>query len=92
MLVKPSVGERLWLYLAMSKVVVSAVLVKQDGVDQLSVYYVSYLFKGEELHYTGLKKLMLELFLTTRHLRLYFLLHPIIVLIDTPFGRILTHP
>lgn len=70
---------------------ISAVLVRQTGVDHHLVYYISYLFKGPKLHYISLEKLTLGLILVTRHLGSYFLLHRIVVLTNTLVRHILTH-
>lgn len=55
------------------------------------MYYISYLFMGAKLHYTGLEKLTMGLTLTVQRLHSYFLSHPIMVLIDTLLGHILNH-
>lgn len=41
-LTKPRVGEKLWVYLAMSEVVVNAVLVWKEEGKQYPMYYISY--------------------------------------------------
>ncbi|XP_073016849.1 uncharacterized protein [Primulina eburnea] len=69
----------------------SSVLVKLDGSVQQPVYYVSHALKGVEIRYSGLEKLALALVMTARRLRPYFLSHPIVVLTNSPLGRILTH-
>lgn len=55
-LTKPCTGEKLWVYLTTSEVVVSAVIVLQEEGRQYPVYYISYLFKGVEFYYIGLEK------------------------------------
>lgn len=72
MLAKPRSGEKLWVHLVASKATVSAILVRQDGADQHPVYYVIYLFKGDELCCTSLEKLTLGLILVAWGLRHYF--------------------
>ncbi|XP_073130891.1 uncharacterized protein [Henckelia pumila] len=91
-LAKPVDGEGLWVYLSASEAAVSSVLVKKEGSTQKSVYYVSHALKGAELRYSGLEKLVLAIVMTARRLRPYFLSHPIVVLTNSPLGRILTHP
>ncbi|XP_075499207.1 uncharacterized protein LOC142537588 [Primulina tabacum] len=90
-LAKPTAGEPLWVYLSATEGAVSSVLVKLDGSVQQSVYYVSHALKGAEIRYSGLEKLALALVMTARRLRPYFLSHPIVVLTNSPLGRILTH-
>ncbi|XP_073121211.1 uncharacterized protein [Henckelia pumila] len=89
---KPMAGEGLWVYLSASEGSVSSVLVKKEGSTQKPIYYVSHALKGAELRYSGLEKLVLALVMTARRLRPYFLSHPIVVLTNSPLGRILTHP
>lgn len=91
-LTKPYVSEKLWVYLAMSIVVMSIVLVRQEEGEQYPICNISNLFEGVELHYTSLKKLTMGLTLTARRLRPYFLSYRIMVLTDTPLGHILSHP
>ncbi|XP_073152912.1 uncharacterized protein [Henckelia pumila] len=86
------VGEGLWVYLSSSEGAVSSVLVKKKGSTQKPVYYVSHVLKGAKLRYSGLEKLVLALVMTARCLRPYFPSHPIVVLTNSPLGRILTHP
>ncbi|XP_075494699.1 uncharacterized protein LOC142532266 [Primulina tabacum] len=90
-LAKPAAGEPLWVYLSATEGAVSSVLVKLDGSVQQPVYYVSHALKGAEIRYSGLEKLALALVMTARRLRPYFLSHPIVVLTNSPLGRILTH-
>ncbi|KAL6543467.1 hypothetical protein OROHE_010089 [Orobanche hederae] len=51
-LVKPVPGEKLFLYLAASEVALSAVLVRAEGQDHLSIYYVSQALHDAETRYT----------------------------------------
>lgn len=75
----------------MSEVVISVVLVRQEEEEQYLVCYISYLFKGLELHYTSFEKLTIGLTLIARRLCPYFQSHLIVVLIDTLLERILSH-
>ncbi|XP_073041970.1 uncharacterized protein [Primulina eburnea] len=90
-LVKPSVGEQLYVYLSATEAAVSSVLVRQKGTEQNPVYYISHALKGAELRYTTVEKLALALVTTARRLRPYFLSHPIMVLTNSPLGKIMTH-
>ncbi|XP_073294517.1 uncharacterized protein [Primulina huaijiensis] len=90
-LAKPAAGQPLWVYLSTTEEAVSSVLVKLDGSVQQPVYYVSHALKGAEIRYSGLEKLSLALVMTARRLRPYFLSHPIVVLTNSPLGKILTH-
>lgn len=82
----------LWIYLSLSEIAVSSTLVRQEQDKKYPVYYISYILKSPEVRYIGLENITLELILIARRLHPYFLSHPVIVLTDTPLGRILTHP
>ncbi|XP_073047725.1 uncharacterized protein [Primulina eburnea] len=90
-LAKPSIGEQLYVYLSATEAAVSSVLVRQKGTEQNPVYYISHALKGAELRYTTVEKLALALITTARRLRPYFLSHPIMVLTNSPLGKIMTH-
>ncbi|XP_075503970.1 uncharacterized protein LOC142541298 [Primulina tabacum] len=90
-LVKPEPGEKLFVYLSTTEYAVSSVLIKEEGSDQKHVYYVSHALRGPELHYSEIEKVALALIMTARKLRPYFLSHQIIVLTNSPLGRIMTH-
>ncbi|XP_073294499.1 uncharacterized protein [Primulina huaijiensis] len=91
-LAKPEPGEKLWVYLYATEFAVSSVLVKEEGVDQKPIYYVSHALRRAEFKYSELeKKIALALIMTARKLKPYFLSHPIVVLTNSPLGRIMTH-
>ncbi|XP_075474754.1 uncharacterized protein LOC142505593 [Primulina tabacum] len=91
-LVKPKPGEKLFVYLSTTEYVVSSVLIREEGSDQKPMYYVSHTLIGVELRYSEVEKIYLALVMIAWKLRHYFLLHPIIMLINSPLGRIMTHP
>lgn len=91
-LLKPEVGEEIWVYLSTTEHAVSLVLICQEGRDQKPVYYVSHALKGLKLRYTEVKKLDLALLITIRKWRPYFLSHLVTVLTNSPLGGIMTHP
>ncbi|XP_073038076.1 uncharacterized protein [Primulina eburnea] len=90
-LAKPAAGEPLCVYLSATEEAMSLVLVKLEGSTKQPVYYVSHALKGVEIRYFGLEKLALALVMTERRLRPYFLSRPIVVLTNSPLGKILTH-
>ncbi|XP_075492485.1 uncharacterized protein LOC142530536 [Primulina tabacum] len=90
-LVKPEPGEKLFVYLSTTEYGVNSVLIKEEGSDQKPVYYVSHALRGPELRYSEIEKVALALIMTARKLRPYFLSHQIIVLTNSPLGRIMTH-
>ena len=76
-LVSPSEGELLTLYLAVSDFSTSAVLVRDKDRVQHPVYYCSRALRGAEERYPKMEKLILALVTTTRKLRPYFQAHTI---------------
>lgn len=84
-------GKDLYLYLVVSEVVVSSVLVRDEHC-QIPVYYVSRAPHGVELKYPPLEKLAFVLVITTRRLRPYFQAHPIVVLTNQPLRAVLQKP
>ena len=92
LLAKPSEGEKLYLYLAISEQAISAVLVKEDGKIQRPIYYVSKVLHGAELNYSKIKKFALALITASRKLRPYFQAHRIEVLTDQPLRNIMHSP
>ncbi|KAL0303749.1 UNVERIFIED_CONTAM: hypothetical protein Sradi_6243000 [Sesamum radiatum] len=92
LLANPKVGEKLFLYLAISEEAVSSVLVREQEKTQNSVYYVRKMLQGAERRYTQIEKLVLALVVTARKLRPYFQSHKVIVITNHPLGHIMTRP
>ena len=76
-LVSPSEGELLTLYLAIFDFSASAALVRERDRAQQPVYYCSRSLRGEEERYPKMEKLVLALVTTARRLRPYFQAHTI---------------
>ena len=89
---KPSPGERLFVYLAVSDVAVSGALVREDNGVQKLVYFVSKSLLDAETRYPKLEKLVLALKVTTGKLRHYFLSHHVTVFSEYPLGAIIKDP
>lgn len=70
------------LYLGVSVVVVSSVLISNEGGAPTPIYYVSVVVLPRERRYLPIEKLVLALVVTARKLCLYFQAHPIKVLMD----------
>ncbi|CAL1396321.1 unnamed protein product [Linum trigynum] len=82
----PKAGETLYLYIAVSEVSVSAVLVSREapsGEDKL-VYYVSRTMVAHERRYAPIEKAALAVVMVAAKLRPYFLAHTIVVLTNLP--------
>ncbi|KAL0454619.1 UNVERIFIED_CONTAM: hypothetical protein Slati_0801100 [Sesamum latifolium] len=92
LLVKPSPGETLYLYLSAAPQAVSSVLIREEDGKQLPIYYVSKVLNGVEGRYTSIEKMALALVVTARRLRPYFLSHPIGVRTNTPLKQTLGKP
>ena len=80
MLTAPELREDLFMYLSVSEHTMSAMLIRDQGVQQ-PVYYVSKTLTDAETRYLPLKKLELALVHTTRKLPHYFQAHTVYVLI-----------
>ncbi|XP_073120892.1 uncharacterized protein [Henckelia pumila] len=89
-LAKTTPGEPLYIYLSAMEGAVSSVLIRQEEAAQHPIYFFSHALKGAELRYSEVEKLALALVMTARKPRPYFLSHPIVVLTNSPIGRILT--
>ena len=87
-LLSPSMlGEELYLYIAVSQVVVSVALVREEGGSQRPIYFISKAFRGVEERYPRIEKLAFALVTATQKLKPYFQAHTIIVLTDQPLER-----
>ena len=91
-LVSPSEGELLTLYLVVSDFSTSAALVRERDRIQQPVYYYSRALRGEEERYPKMEKLILALVTTTRRLRPYFQAHTIEIPTEHPMKQILHKP
>ena len=76
-LVSPSEGELLTLYLVVSDFETSAALVRERDKVQQPVYYCSQALRGAEERYPNMENLILALVATSRKLRPYFQAHTV---------------
>ena len=91
-LVSPSEGELLTLYLAVSNFSTSAVLIRDKDRVQHPVYYSSLALRGVEERYPRMEKLILALVTAARKLRPYFQAHTIEVPTEYPMKQVLHKP
>ena len=91
-LVSPSEGELLTVYLAVSDFSTSATLVRERGRAQQLVYYYSRALRGADERYPKMEKLVLVLVTTTRRLQPYFQAHTIKISTKHPMKQILHKP
>ncbi|KAK3030975.1 hypothetical protein RJ639_034896 [Escallonia herrerae] len=80
------------MYLTVTKVVVSTVLVREEKGVQKPIYYVSKVLQDVETRYPKIDKIALALIITARRLRLYFQSHTIVILTNQPFRKVLLSP
>ncbi|KAK3025438.1 hypothetical protein RJ639_042164 [Escallonia herrerae] len=92
LLTKPVTGEDLFLYLSISEVAVSIVLIREEEGKQRPVYYISKVLQDVETRYPRIDKVALALVTSARKLRPYFQSHTIVVLTDQPLGKVLQNP
>lgn len=78
-------GEVLLLYLALSEMMVSAALAREEERIQRPMYFVRKRFTGTEMRCPKLEKLTCALLVVSKKLRSYFQAHPIKILTDHPF-------
>lgn len=88
-LAKPVAGEVFYLYLSVSGVVVSLILVKDDDRIHVSVYYVSKVFCQDEIKYLDIEKYLYALIVSARTLWPYFHAPDIIVLTNQTLKQFL---
>ena len=91
-LVSPTEGELLTLYLAVSDFSTSVVLVRDKERVQHPVYYYSRALRGAEERYPRMEKLILALVTAARKLRPYFQAHTIEVPTEYPMKQVLHKP
>nr|XP_010931291.1 uncharacterized protein LOC105052237 [Elaeis guineensis] len=82
LLLKPQPDEKLLLYIAISLVAISSVLVCEEGWVQKPIYYTSKAPHNAETRYSKLEKLIFALVVTTRKLWPYFQAHTVVLLTD----------
>ncbi|KAK3032340.1 hypothetical protein RJ639_035391 [Escallonia herrerae] len=92
LLTKPITGEDLFIYLSISEVAVSTVLIREEEGKQRPVYYISKVLQDVETRYPRIDKVALALVTSSRKLRPYFQSHTIVVLTDQPLGKVLQNP
>ena len=77
-------GEELFLYLAISEVAVSGVLVREENKKQKLVFYTSMMLLNAETRYSDLEKMVLALVTAKKKLRHYFKSNPVTVVTNYP--------
>jgi ribonuclease HI len=94
----PQDNEPLYLYIAATTQVVSAVIVVERTEEghalpiQRPVYYISEVLSETKARYPQVQKLLYAVVLARRKLRHYFEAHPITVVSSFPLGEIIRNP
>ena len=91
-LVSPSEGELLTLYLAVSDFSTSAFLIRDKDRVQHPVYYCSRALRGAKERYPKMEKLILALVTTPRKLSPYFHAYTIEIPTEYPMKQVLHKP
>ncbi|KAK2997575.1 hypothetical protein RJ639_025731 [Escallonia herrerae] len=92
LLSKPLPEEDLFLYLSITEVAASTVLVREEDGLQKPIYYVSKVLQDVKTKYPKIDKIALALIISARRLRPYFQSHTIVVLTDQPLKKVLLSP
>ncbi|KAK3039603.1 hypothetical protein RJ639_029302 [Escallonia herrerae] len=92
LLSKPFPGEDLLIYLSVTEVAISTVLIREEDGVQKPIYYVSKVLQDVETRYPKIDKIALALIISARRLRPYFQSHTIVVLTDQPLRKVLMSP
>jgi ribonuclease HI len=94
-LVPPTAGEALLIYVAATTQVVSAAIIverQEEGhvlLIQRPVYFISEVLSETKIRYPQIQKLLYVVILTRRKLRHYFESHPVTVVSSFPLGEII---
>lgn len=80
------------MYLAISNVAVSVVLLREEKAKQKLVFYTSKMLLDAETRYNAMEKMVLALVTAKKKLRHYFESHTIVIMTDCPIGQILSKP
>jgi ribonuclease HI len=97
-LTPPRDGEPLYLYIAATTQVVSAVIVVERMEEghalpvQRPIYYISKVLSETKARYLQIQKLLYAVVLARRNLRHYFEAHPVTVVSSFPLGEIIRNP
>ncbi|XP_008229063.1 PREDICTED: uncharacterized protein LOC103328449 [Prunus mume] len=88
----PKPGDILMIYLSVSAMAVSFVLILPRESVEHPVHYVSKALQDAEVRYPDIEKLAFALVVSARRLRPYFQAHTIYVLTDQPLRQVLQKP
>jgi hypothetical protein len=82
-------GDTLIIYLEVANEAGSVVLIREEGMPQMPIYFVSRALQGAEINYHRLDKLAFALSIVSGKLHPYFQCYPILVRTNQPIRQIL---
>jgi hypothetical protein len=82
-------GESFYLYIAISLMVVSAALIREEGGVQKPVYFISQVLRGAEERYMKMEKLVFILTIASRKLQPYIQAHTVKVLTEYSLKKVI---
>ncbi|XP_059669197.1 uncharacterized protein LOC132314338 [Cornus florida] len=88
----PKPSEILVMYLPISSIATSVVLIREEWKNQYPVFYISKTMIDAKTQYSKVEKIILALVYTKRKLRHYFESHSIVVLTNYPIRVIFSKP
>ena len=83
----PEKEKDIFLYLVVSEVMVSAILLREEGGKQNSVFYTCKMLLDAETRYNAMEKMVLALVTAKKKLWHYFESHTIVVMTNFPFDK-----
>ncbi|PKI57594.1 hypothetical protein CRG98_022065 [Punica granatum] len=86
---KPKQGKTPFAYLGVSNMVVTSVLIRDEGREQHAVYYVCKVFLPAEKNYITMEKWGFALVVASRKLHPYFMAHSVVVRTDQPLNTVI---
>lgn len=79
----------LYLYLFVTELEMSFILIQKKGKSEKTVYFVNKFFKGAKERYQNIEKLEVTVLITTRKLKPYFQGHKLMVIINNMIRQIM---
>lgn len=78
-MIRSNVKDTLFLYLGVSQLAISAVIVKDVENEYRPIYYISKALQGAEIRYSTLEKLGYTMIVAVRKMKPYFQTHLVVV-------------
>ncbi|RDX96689.1 Retrovirus-related Pol polyprotein from transposon 17.6, partial [Mucuna pruriens] len=91
-LVRPELSQPLYMYMSVTEIAISSVLIQEKEKEQYPVYFISKTLQGPKKRYQKIERGALALVVASRWLRPYFQSFSIIVRTDLPIQQVLRKP